>query len=201
MVNKIVDKLHERLRDHARDDVCVALQALGIQAQMSERGRWIEEITHDPITLGVIDISASPIQWVSIGKEFDDGATWAGGGFVTYTSHYGVPDPKIKPGFPKVRLESRRVRSFGLFGRAVGLQWKGKDFGLGLANRLNGDLTIAAAMITSRSHLDIRAHPKHGCWILTNIRNGEPLIPSIEQWACYQAIARHLLAMYNPTHP
>jgi hypothetical protein len=176
---------------------------------MSERGRSEEGITpttrpslimdsSGPFSLGVINISAGPIQWVITEKGFDEPVTWAWGGAVIYTSHYGVPDPKIQPSFPKVRLTSKRIKRFGLVGKVTGLRWRGEDFGLGLVDRLNGDPALAIAIITGRGGLDIRVHPKHGCWTLTTGRNGGPPIPSLELWDSYQTVARQLLATPMP---
>ena len=50
-----------------REEVCAALQALGIQAQVSERGRLEEEIDTGFTTKSsdVIDIVEGPIRWVN----------------------------------------------------------------------------------------------------------------------------------------
>ena len=50
-----------------RGEVCAALQALGIQAEMSERGRPEEEVYAGVTNTssGVIDIVEGPIRWVN----------------------------------------------------------------------------------------------------------------------------------------
>jgi len=49
---KPIDWLKERLRDHARDELCVNLKALYIQAQISNRGRPEEDFTFSRRFLG-----------------------------------------------------------------------------------------------------------------------------------------------------
>ena len=62
-------KLKERFRDHARDDLCADLRALGIQAQMSERGRPEEKITRwRGKSFGIIDMQDALICWVDVKK-------------------------------------------------------------------------------------------------------------------------------------
>lgn len=92
----LLGKLHEFFsyrHDESRDALYSALQAHGIQASMSERGRPEEEITSKRgKSLGVIDIECSPISWVNIKYHFNGGpfscAKKGGSGF-------GPPFPSI----------------------------------------------------------------------------------------------------------
>ena len=55
-IDRVTEWIYERYRDHTRDELCIALQGLGINAQMSERGRPEEEITSrwfESLMLGV----------------------------------------------------------------------------------------------------------------------------------------------------
>ena len=96
----------ERFRNHDRDELCVALQTLGIRAQMSERGRPEENfLSLGHQSLGVIEIVEGPIRWINVtdvpmvafGYESDG---W------DRRLVYGVPDPKVHSGFPEMRLEA-----------------------------------------------------------------------------------------------
>ena len=66
---------------------------------------------------------------------------------------------------------------------------KGKDFGLGLIDRLNGDISTKDPRVLSCA-VDIRAYPGHGVWIISTETWDRP---SEELWSCYQAIAHQLL--------
>ena len=59
--------LREKFRSHTRDEMCAALQAIGVQAQMLERGRPEEKITRRRRkSLGIIDIQDELIRWVDV---------------------------------------------------------------------------------------------------------------------------------------
>ena len=106
-----------------------------------------------------------------------------------YHTGYGVPDPKVAPKFPKVKIKSIKVKDFPLIGDVVDIRWKGEDFGLRLIESLNGVSSLLKPMMKS-GDLEIRVYPKHECWVLTTRNEG----PTTQLWDCYQAIARQLLA-------
>jgi len=186
----LFDKLSEKLRDHARDELCTSLQALGIQAQLSERGRPEEDITSSKRflgdgskSLGIIDILEGPIRWLNVKKQVQDEDGWVIAG-AEHWVECGIPDTKVQPGFSEVRLKLKRTKKFPLLGRVVRTRWDGKDFGTGVRNRLNQDITVINVQIK------IGAYPQYCCWILTADKIS---IPS-ELWDYYQRIAKHLLA-------
>ena len=197
-------KLKKRFRDHARDEVCAALEALGIQVQMALRGRSEEEITSGRgESLGVIDVATGPIRWVGVKKEYE----WWGGGesgdrVGVWYMEYGVPDSRLGPTFPEVRIESQRVRRF-FVGKVVDVRFTGDDSGLGLIDRLAIDVSLRKPIMEFR-RLELGAYPAHHCWIISSayvnkgfmlprMWKGRTVAPSPQQWNCYQAIARHLL--------
>ena len=182
------------LRDHTRDDLCAALQALGIQAQMSERGRPEEKITRFGISVGIIDIPDELIRWVEVKN-----GTLSGGDVDTYNHiNCGVPDSRITAGFHKVEIRIERIKRIPLVGKVVDLKWAGKDFGLGLIERLSHDVSLNKPILESLSEglFEIGAYPDHGCWILTV---QDELTPSRQEWDCYQSIASHLLGTPLPS--
>jgi hypothetical protein len=193
-------KVKEAFRDKTRDKIYARLRMLGIDAQMAARGRAEENIGGSPRdstdiftgtsqeSLGLIDIPKGPIRWVNVFRELrNSGYSQT----AYYYTLYGVPDPELGPAFPRVRIKSVRVKSFPLVGRVVDLRWEGEDFGLGIISRLNSDYELKHPIMNSRDVI-IRAHGDRNCWILsTKTRDA----PSQEIWSCYQAIARHLLAM------
>lgn len=187
----LFSKVRERLRDHTRDELCARLHALGIPAQMAERGRPEEKITSwRGSSKGVIDIASGPIRWVNIKKD-----TY-GGGPVTLTTtgwdaEYGIPDSKIDTNFPVVRIETVLVKDLPVLGKVLNLGWKGNDVSLSVINRLTSDDSLRQ-LIFDFYELKIETYPKHGCWLLTV--KGAP-DPSEMHWNCYQTIASHLLAI------
>ena len=190
-------KLGDRFRDHTRDNICIALQRLGISAQLAARGQP-EERVYSPITwsfcrwtpawvrdsvygsLGVIEVTDTAIRWVNV-KSY-------GGEDSDYYIDHGVPDPRIEPRFPKVRVNSIRVRTRPLIGMVDDLRWERKDFGLGIVDRLNGDTSLKGPIIGTRD-VEIRVCRGHVSWVLST---GTPDVPSRALWDCYQAIAQHL---------
>lgn len=193
-VTSLFQEINEKFRDHALDELCAGLQALGIPAQMSVRGRPEEKITSGRgKSLGVIDIAGSAIRWVNVKKRATSGGQYGGGGIYWY-AEYGVPDPNMGLTYPSVNIESIRVKKIPLIGKVIGLRWKGKDFGLGILFRLTGDVSLAQPIIAS-DDLEIEAYPEHGCYLLTVQRCSAP---SEMLWNCYQTIAGHLLARQVP---
>ena len=129
-----------------RDDLCADLRALGIQAQMSERGRPEEKITRGRgKSLGIIDIQDAPIRWVDVKK----GVTrdWENRRDTYWTIEYGVPDSRFTAGFHKVKIRTVRLKTIPLFGEVVDFMWEGKDFGLGLIKRLNLDVLLNKLLV------------------------------------------------------
>lgn len=178
----------EELKKNETDNICAELQALGIDAQMAERGRPEEEIEGGG-SLGLIDIPEGPIHWVNVRKQRDRLSE-----SVSYTYHidYGVSDPRLGLASPEMYICSVRKKDFPLVGRVVDFYWEGDDSGLGIIERLKSDAVIKYAIMVSLD-VKIRAHWDHGCWIISTETS---VPPSEELWDCYQAIAQHLLAKW-----
>ena len=184
-------KLWEAIRDKTRDNICLALQSMGMDAQLAEHERIEEKI--DSVFLGssrgIIDISKGPIRWVNVVL----GHSWTVNEEGPYFIKCGIPDSRIGPDFPRVRIKSVRKKRFPLFGSVVDLYWKGNDFGLGIISRLNGDISLKPPLIKSND-VKISAHFCHGqdqgCReISTKMRD----IPYESLWNCYLKIADYLL--------
>ena len=137
-------KIRESFRDHGRDELCAHLRSLGIQAQMSERGRPEEKITHRlGKSLGIIDIQDALIRWVDVkSTKMADASDDTGGTITTWHIEYGVPDSRITAGFHKVKIRTKRIKEFRIFGKVVDSKWAGQDFGLGLIERLGHDASL-----------------------------------------------------------
>ena len=182
----IFDKVREAFRDKTREWFCAELQALGIDAQIAERGRAEEEIV-GKVSHGLINIPKGPIRWVNLCKEI----RVAGESSATvHFTEYGVPDSRLGQGFPSILIESVCKKTFPLVGDVVDLHWKGNDSGLGIIERLKNDTVIKRPIMESRD-VAIHAYGDHGCWTIETQTENPPWG---EMWNCYQAIAKHLLA-------
>ena len=112
---------------------------------------------------------------------------------VDFPIDYVVPDPKVYPEFPKVTIRTVRVKGFPLFGKVIDLRWEGEDFGLGIIDHLNSDISIRGSLMNSYD-LKVMVDPVHSCWALSDSPpNGRELSVDIELWTCYKVIAQHLL--------
>ena len=67
----------ERFRDKTRDKLTQALNALGIRAEMAERGRAEEGVNNSwyQRSLGVIDLQDGPVRWINVLKK--DGSQYS----------------------------------------------------------------------------------------------------------------------------
>ena len=174
--------------------------------------------------LGVIDIPEGPIRWVNVFRKTEFRSEFGGGSpIIIYRTVYGVPDPRVDESLrvivthdgpiagwgqshwappeirtPEIKLLCIRYYSPSV-GEAVDLRWQGDDLGLGIIDRLKGDISINQPTVMSH-HVTICAVPDHRCWIISpETETGRP--PSGELWSCYQAIAQHLLAEWPPGFP
>ena len=188
--------LRDSFQTYFRKELRPAFQAFGVKVQLSSRERLEKDITSiwPGRSFAFIDVTSGPIRWVNFKENrYDENTKYM---------EYGVPDFKVKPTFPKVRIRSARVRSVPLVGNILDVRWRGKDFGLGLIDRLNGDVSLRQPMSNAFStgyligDLAIDAYPKNGCWILAERTRSE--LPSRELWDCYETLASHLLGRREP---
>ena len=63
--------MKEKLRDKTRDNLANALNSLGVQAEMAERGREEEKVNNAwwNRSLGIIDLSDGPISFINVIKK------------------------------------------------------------------------------------------------------------------------------------
>ena len=129
------------------EGVCAVLCDLGVDARVMEQGPFTEEpgvrwvrwgvmgapLTEEP-PVRWVQIADGPIRWVESGL----GTLKAKAELTTFLSAtregmgFGalcyVPDARIAPDSPRVRMVSDRVKSFPLFGRVKRVRWE--DAGL-----------------------------------------------------------------------
>ena len=173
--------------------LCAELCAMGVKACMAERGRPEEKTAK--ASLGIIDITGSPIRWINVrlvglGDNSED--------FVDY----GVPDSRA---LPPIEIQSKWVRTFPVFGRIIDVRWEvvsiidvrwrdWRDTGIMIVQRLSSDDTIRNSIVDA-CEVTVRAVPESGCWLIIQRRYtwNSPLLKG-HQWRCYEKIAEHLLA-------
>lgn len=175
-----------------KDKICAGLRSLGVDAQVDMSGRAVEQNLGAGLQTmpdRLIDITRGPIRWVNVRKAEDK----EGGS--SYYIDYGVPDPRLRPDLPELpKIKSVHKRSYPIVGPVVDLHWKGKDSGLGIIDRPNGDILVRQQILRTQG-VKICAHGEYRCW---TISTWEEDPPSGHLWNCYQAIARHLLAEWSP---
>ncbi len=192
----LFDKHKETFRDRVRENLFSVMSTLGVEVQMTPGRRGIDDIGKGD-SFGVIDLPSGPIRWVDLRRDIIGfGETLN----IVYYTDYGVPDPRIRPDFNKVRIKSVLKRTIPLVGQVVDLHWKGKDHGLGIIDRLNSDFQSKQTImklkqpIMRRADITIHAYENYGCWIISTV-GLDPL--SGELWNFYQAMALHLLAEWS----
>ena len=131
--------MKEKLRDQPRDNLARALNDIGVTASLAERNRTEEQVENSwyQRSLGIIDISSGPVKWINIlkqdGGQHNPPRWWA---------ILGIPDEKPISDQNKIQIKTVRKKTIPLFGKVVGVKWKGDDANTGLINTLNRDESI-----------------------------------------------------------
>ena len=179
--------MRERLRDKSRDTLTAALNVLGVDAGMAERGRAEEDIQKPwgKRSLGIIDISEGMVRWINVVKQ--DGSQHSPPKWWTVL---GIPDDRPVWTSRAVRVRTVRRKSFPLLGRVISVQWKGEEHDAGLIGALSIDPAVMAfAMRTG--DLEVRRYTEEfQGWTLQVDRVFEP---THQDWAAIERTAEHLL--------
>ena len=177
----------ESLRDKTRDDLTFALNAAGVGSEMSDRGRVEEKVENSwyQRSLGVIDISEGAIKWINILKKDRSDKSppkmWV---------VMGIPDDGVALNTEQIKIKTKRKKSFPLFGKVIGVTWKGKDGSTGLAKTLSDDLSTdeVAARV---GNLEIKSQIEHfRGWTLTVDRKVN--LTNVD-WEAFKKIADYIL--------
>jgi hypothetical protein len=186
----------ESFRDKRMDNLCADFQNLGIDAQITDRyladkeifgGRkeyWFEQLGR--VSAGIIEIPEGPIRYVNLKEESQ---VAPGGRSSSYHLQYIAPNPKPPLSSLKIEIKSVRKKTFPLFGRVVDIHWKSDDLVPGITDRLKSDVSIKRTLMHTN---DVLIHDLGRCFVITVMGKVKP--PTEEEWNCYQAIAKHLLA-------
>ena len=91
-----IRKIANWLRDDSRDALADALNASGVGATMTERGRHEEAFKRQGSSLGLIDITQGPVKWILVcfGHPHREGLLWSAGatGGVVLGQAEGIPN-------------------------------------------------------------------------------------------------------------
>ena len=180
--------MREAFRDKTRDELAAALNALGIRAEMSDRGRDEEKVQDSwyQRSLGVIDLPEGPIKWINVLKQ--DGSRHNP---PRWWIVFGIPDQSHVSNSEQVKISTVRRKSFPLFGRVVDVNWKGDDQGTGLTYALSNDHTTKE-LAKRVGNLEVRSHAEEfQGWTLQVDRK---LKPTYEVWEAILQVAEHLLS-------
>ena len=192
--------MRESLRDKSRDTIATSLEAAGIQAEMVDRDLNRPEENIRGVTmfgkasLGIIDIrTEGPISWVNVvrTKRADKH------GPARYRVVFGIPDQSI-PMNHKLKLKTVRKKTFPLFGKVIGVSWRGGGDTLVLAKALSDDEEIDRA-VADLGDVTIFTHPNQfqGWTIEINkIFSPNPPVVTIDRWEALRHIANYLLSSH-----
>ena len=209
----ILRYLKERLKDRTRRNLTNDLQIIGLNVHLAMRGHPEEGVAGGLMgnSLGLIRVMDSPIQWINLIEH--PASRYAS---ATYTNVYVVPDNRVRSG-GYLELRSARKRSASVYGRVIDITWTANFVGTRvvvnpeeewdddmeerLLNRMNKDTILKTSLIRLNEDITIRSVPNFWCWAISSGSYQESglshevkkLAPSLEQWECYETIARYLL--------
>ena len=179
--------MRERLRDKSRDTLTDALNLLGVDAEMAERGRAEEDIQKPwgKRSLGIIDIPEGAFRWINVVKQ--DGSRYSPPKRWTVL---GIPDERPVWTSQAVKVRTVRRRSFPLLGRVMSVEWKGEEHDAGLIRTLAIDPAVTA-FATRTGNLEVRRYTEEfQGWTLQVDKVFEP---THQDWAAIERTAEHLL--------
>ena len=177
--------MKERFRDKTRDQFAEKLTAIGVRAILSNRERPEEKIGNRMMrrSLGIIDIDdGGPITFVNIIKQ--DGTDKSPPRWWFYL---GVPSDKQLPKSRSANIRTKRKKSFPLFGKIVGVTWKGQDRNHGLAAKLSDDTETDNLAI---GVCNIRVQTLHDEFRGWAIEIDRKFTPTREIWGSLQRVAK-----------
>ena len=184
--------MKERLRDKTRDELTLALNALGIKATLAERERPEEKIQNawSNRSQGIIDVQEGPIRWVNCLKQ--DGSQYSPPQWWTV---FGIPDERSFSEQRAVKIKTVRSKSFPLFGKVVDVTWQGEDHATRLISVLANDPAIKS-FVKKTGDVEIESHA--GEFQGWSVQVSGKFSPTQQSWDIVQKIADRLLSSPQP---
>jgi hypothetical protein len=179
--------MKNRLRDKSRDRLAEQLNALGVQAEMKDRGQPEEKVSSFWIfkrSLGVIDVKSESIKLINVLKK--DGSNksppcW----WFAFLIPCDLPIPRESI----LKIKTVRKKSFPVFGKVLDVHWKGDDRYTGLIAVLSRDVEVDS-FVAKVGDLSIRSHKKHfQGWAIESKR----FEPTQDDWIALGKIAKKLV--------
>jgi hypothetical protein len=181
-----------KLRDKSRDALAMDLAALGIRAEIAERGREEEKIRSGfkwllQRSLGVIDIEGGPVRWINVVrlKRRDKN------GPPVHRIVFGIPNDNLPESHHPLKLSTVRKKSFPLLGKVVDVEWKGDQVLLPLITDFSNDEAVDH-VVKELGNLQVRTHP--GRFQGFTVEVDRKFEPTLEHWDAMRKIAEYLLA-------
>jgi hypothetical protein len=179
--------MKERFRDKSRDELGQNLNAIGIRANLAERGRAEEKVENSwyQRSLGIIDVPEGLVSWINILKKdrtrYSPPQWWV---------ILGIPDERPLTNHKAVDIRTIRKKTLPLFGKVVDVTWKGNDHHTGLVQCLSNDEAVKN-LAKQIGNLTIHSYAKEfQGWTLQVDRRFEL---TSEDWATIQRIANYIL--------
>jgi hypothetical protein len=205
--------LKESVRDKRRDRLCADLQAIGVKASLLARRDDREKVPRKR-SLGLIEISGSPVSWANLIEYSSAGASPDSIGKDFTQVHFAVLDPRLGEWgryegnvLEKLRLHSIKVRNFPVFGQPKQVKWEGHDSGLGIIQQLDDSALLNCSLLQLGQEFQMTAHnTDRSFWLIHPLglaqtrrkRRGIRTYIDRETWAAIEAIASILLRFDIP---
>ena len=146
-------------------------------------------------SLGLIDIRTDgPISWINVVRTKSADKH----GPARYRVVFGIPDQNTPMNHKQLKLKTVRKKTFPLFGRVIGVSWRGEADTLGLVGTISKDEEIDRA-VANLGDVTIFTHPNQfqGWTIEINkIFSPHPPSVTIDRWESLEKIANYLLASF-----
>ena len=184
--------MKERLRDKTRDELALALNELGVEATLAERGRSVEKIldTWWNRSQGIIVLSSGPIRWINCLKQ--DGSQYSP---PQWWAVFGIPDERTFSEQRAVKIKTVRRKSFPLFGKVVDVEWKGEDHASRLLSAFANDPAVKS-FVKRHGNVEIRSHAEEfQGWTIQ--LTGKFKVRQ-QDWDVVQKMVEHLLSCPQP---
>ena len=186
----------EIFRDKNRDNLTQALNSIGIQATMLERGRAEEKIRDKTMgifgsSLGIIQVDGDQIPWVNVVRLHRRGKNNP----AKYRAVFGIPDPTLPSEHHPLEIKTVRKKSFPVFGKVIDVHWEARDALAPLVNVFSQDDDIVN-FVKDVGDIEVHTHPtQFQGWTVEVTTVHRVFMPAVaDQWNVLHKIADYVIA-------